>query len=246
LTAVIEEARARTNRLVELPDGEDVALEIVRDKPWWGFCGYLGDLRSRISVNVDLPLSAIDLLVLAMHETYPGHHAERCTKEHPLVRRQGLLEETLVLVPTPQSLVAEGIAVLAPEMLLESDGGSALAAVVQDAGIDLDLAHALAVSRAHEPCRWAEVNAALMLHDGGASEVETQAYLQRWALMTPTLAAHLIRSSPNRPRGPTSSPTPPVESSAVRTSRESRSASAACCPSSCVSATCSRRRRQAR
>ena len=110
VAAVIEEARAWTRGLVELPDGEGVVLEIVRDKPWLAFCDYLGDLRSRIAVNVDLPMSAIELLRLAIHETYPGHHAERCSKEHLLVRGRGLLEETIVLVPTPQSLVSEGIA----------------------------------------------------------------------------------------------------------------------------------------
>jgi hypothetical protein len=193
IAAVIEKARAWTRRLLELPEGEGVALEIVRDKPWWAFCVYLGDLRSRVAVNVDLPLSAMDLLILAIHETYPGHHAERASKEHLLVRGRGLLEETLVLVPTPQSLVAEGIAVLAPEVLLEGEGGAALAAVVHEAAIELDLVHAFAVERAHEPCRWAEVNAALMLHDGGASEAQTEAYLQRWALMTPAWAAHMIR-----------------------------------------------------
>jgi hypothetical protein len=193
VAAVIEEARAWTRGLVELPDGEGVVLEIVHDKPWMAFCGYLGDLRSRIAVNVDLPLSAFELLVLAMHETYPGHHAERCIKEHLLVRGRGLLEETLVLVPTPQSLVSEGIAKLAPSLLLEGDAGAALAAVIHDAGIELDLARALAVERAHEPLRWAEVNAALMLHEGGVSEADTQAYLKRWGLMTPKLAAHMIR-----------------------------------------------------
>lgn len=193
IAAVIEEARAWTGRLVELPDGEGVALEIVRDKPWWASCVYLGALRSRVAVNVDLPLSAIELLILTLHETYPGHHAERCCKEHLLVRGRGLLEETLVLVPTPQTLVTEGIAVLAPEVLLEGDAGAALAAVMHDAGIELDLARDLAIKRALEPCRWAEVNAALMLHDGGASEAETQAYLKRWALMTPEWAAHMIR-----------------------------------------------------
>jgi hypothetical protein len=193
IAAVIQEARAWTGRLVELPDGEGVALEIVRDKPWWAFCGYLGALRSRIAVNVDLPLSAIDLLILAMHETYPGHHVERCSKEHLLVRGRGLLEETLVMVPTPQSLVSEGIAKLAPFALLEGDGGSALAAVLHDAGIEFDLVHSLAVVRSLEPCGWAEVNAALMLHEGGASEAEAHAYLERWGLMTSKFAAHVIR-----------------------------------------------------
>ena len=149
-------------------------------------------------MNVDLPLAAIELLVLAMHETYPGHHTERCCKEHLLVRGRGLLEETLVLVPTPQSLLSEGIATLAPSMLLEGDGGADFAAIVHDAGVELDLDHALAVRRALEPCRWAEVNAALMLHEEGASEAETKAYLERWGLMTPDWAAHMIRffSSP--------------------------------------------------
>ena len=140
-------ARGRAS-LVELPAGEGVVLEIVRDEPWLAFCDYLGDLRSRIAVNVDLPMSAIELLVLAIHETYPGHHTERACKEQLLVRGRGLLEETLVLVPTPQSLVSEGIAELAPSLLLEGDAGAALAAVVREAGIELDLAHALAVERA--------------------------------------------------------------------------------------------------
>jgi hypothetical protein len=193
VAATIEQARKLTRGLIELPAGEGVVLEIVRDKSWMAFCGYLGDLRSRIEVNVDLPLPAIGLLILAIHETYPGHHAERCSKEQLLVRGQGLLEETIVLIPTPQSLVSEGIATVAPEVLLEGEGGAALAALVLDAGVELDLAHALAVQRALEPCRWAEVNAALMLHDDGASEAEVHAYLERWGLMTSQLAAHVIR-----------------------------------------------------
>jgi hypothetical protein len=193
VAAVIEEARAWTRGLVELPAGEGVVLEIVRDEPWLAFNYYLGDLQSRIAVNVDLPTSALELLRLTIHETYPGHHAERSSKEHVLVRGRGLVEETLVLVPTPQSLVSEGIAEHAPNVLLEGDGGVAFAAVMHDAGFELDLAHALAVERALEPCTWADVNAALMLHDAGASEAEAQAYLERWGLMTPKLAAHLIR-----------------------------------------------------
>jgi hypothetical protein len=191
--AAIEQARAWTQGLVELPAGEGIVLETVHAKPWWAFCEYLGDLRSRVAVNVDLPMAAIELLVLASHETYPGHHAERCSKEHLLVRGRGLLEETLVLVPTPQSLISEGIAKLAPSLLLEGDGGAPLAAVIQDGGVDFDLAHDLAVKRALEPCEWAQVNAALMLHEEGASEAETEAYLKRWALMTPKWTAHMIR-----------------------------------------------------
>ena len=193
VAAVVEEAQAATRRLVDLPPGEGVTVCAVRDKPYLAFCRYLGDLRSQIDVNVDLPISAIEVLGLTIHETYPGHHAERCCKEELLVRGRGLLEETIVLVPTPQSLIAEGIAKLAPPLLLEGDAGPSLAAVVHDAGIDFDLEHALTVQRALEPCSWADVNAALMLYEGGASDAEAQAYLERWGLLTPQLAEHVIR-----------------------------------------------------
>jgi hypothetical protein len=193
LASAIEEARAWTRTLVDLPAGEEVELEIVRDKPWLASCDYLGDLRSRIAVNADLPVSAVELLVLAIHETYPGHHAERSCKEHLLVDGRGLLEETLVLAPTPQTLVTEGIAKLAPYLVLEGQGAASLAAVVDDAGLELDLAHAVAVRRAHEPCERAAVDAALMLHEDGASEAEAQAHLERWGLESPEWAAHAIR-----------------------------------------------------
>jgi hypothetical protein len=189
IVAAIAEARAQTSELVLLPDGEGVDVEVVHDVPWLAFCDYLGDFRSRISVNVDLPLSAPELLVLAMHETYPGHHVERALKEQLLVRGRRMLEEAIAMVPTPQMLVSEGIAGLAPRLLLEGPGGHAL---VRAAGVEFDLEQALAVERVMRPCRWAEVNAALMLHDG-AADTDVQAYLQRWALLSPEMAAHVIR-----------------------------------------------------
>jgi hypothetical protein len=193
VTAVIAEARAWTRRLVDLPDGEGVDLDVVSDVSWLAFNDYLGGLRGRVAVNVDLPMTPVELLHRTLHETYPGHQAERSAKEHLLVRGRGLLEETLVLVPTPQSLVSEGIAELAPGVLLDGEAVAALAAVVRDAGIAFDLDHARAVELAMQPCRWAEVNAALMLHDAGADEADVRAYLERWGLMSPELAAHLVR-----------------------------------------------------
>lgn len=78
-------------------------------------------------------------------------------------------------------------------MLLEGEGRAELAAAVRDAGVEFDLAHGLAVHEALAPCRWAEVNAALMLHEDGASEGEVRAYLERWGLMSSQLSAHMIR-----------------------------------------------------
>jgi hypothetical protein len=194
VAGLIEEARSWTRGLVELPDGEGVDLEVVHDKPWLAFCEYRGGLRSQISVNADLPMSAFELLHIACHETYPGHHTERVCKDDRLVRGEGLLEETLVLLPTPQSLVSEGIAELGSDLLLSSGGGERLAEVLTTAaGIELDLPRALAVSRAREPCGWAEVNASLILHENGRSADDARAYLERWGLRTPDFAAHVIR-----------------------------------------------------
>jgi hypothetical protein len=193
LVGLVEEARAWTRHAVGLPVGEAVTLEVVRDKPWTGYCTYQGGLASRIEVNADRPQAALDLLVLTAHETYPGHHTEHAWKDLLLVRDGGLLEETIALLPTPRSVVAEGIATVAPRLLLESEAGARLAAVVHDAGVELDLARALAVDRARDPCRLAPVNAALMLHERGASAEEAHAYLMRWALASHGLADHRIR-----------------------------------------------------
>ena len=96
---------------------------------------------------MDLPISAHELVHLTSHETYPGHHAERACKDPQLlVRGRGLVEETLVLVPAPQSLVSEGIAELhAGGLLLGGDGAERLTAVLRRNGIELDLEEALAV-----------------------------------------------------------------------------------------------------
>ena len=84
--ALIEEARAWARGVAELPEGERVDLEVVHDRAWRAFCEYQGGLRSQISVNADLPISAFELLHVTCHETYPGHHAERVCKDHLLVR----------------------------------------------------------------------------------------------------------------------------------------------------------------
>src|SRR5262249_6563721 len=54
--ALREELQERTAGLVELPDGERLEAELVTGKPWAAYNWYLGDLRSRIEINTDLPM----------------------------------------------------------------------------------------------------------------------------------------------------------------------------------------------
>ena len=121
LRAVIAVLRTRMGALVELPAGEQIVVEEVHDEPWWAFNYYLGGLRSRVVVNSDQQTTAADLVTLAAHEVYPGHHTERVVKEQLLVRDQGFLEESIQLVPTPQSLVGEGIAELGLEIIMDDE-----------------------------------------------------------------------------------------------------------------------------
>ena len=87
--------RERTRAFVELPEGEELTIEPVTDEPWWAFNYYLGDLRSRVVMNVDVPTTGLDLIHLAAHEVYPGHHTEHAVKEQLLARDQGAIEESL-------------------------------------------------------------------------------------------------------------------------------------------------------
>ncbi len=191
--AVVEEARARTRDLFGLPDGETIEVELVRDTPWLGYHEYLGDLRGRISVNVDKPRPAISLLVLALHEAYAGHQAERCNKEVSLIRGRGLVEESIAVVTAPQSLVSEGLAELSIELLLDGPTGAVFETLVNEHGVELDLAHARAVQRATEPLGWLGVDAALLLHDEGRTPEETTAFLAERALISEDNASRWVR-----------------------------------------------------
>src|SRR5205814_4126445 len=93
-----------------LPEQETVEFEVVTDKPWSGFNYYLGNYRSRVAVNADLPKRKAALVHLVAHETYPGHHTEHCRKERLLVEAARELEHTIFLVNTPDCLIAEGLA----------------------------------------------------------------------------------------------------------------------------------------
>jgi len=190
---VVALLRDRAAAIVELPDGEGVELEAVHDEPWWAFNYYEGDLRSRVVVNVDTLTTTDDLTELAAHEVYPGHHTERAVKEQLLVREQGLLGEAIQLVPTPQSLVAEGIAETGPGLVLDDGTRAALSDLFEREGLPWDPRLGWEIREARTPLRGIGVDAALLLHEGGASEDEAKAHVTRWALSTPEQAAQSVR-----------------------------------------------------
>jgi len=192
VASLAEELRAITDRLFGLPDGEQVDFELVTDKPWSGFNTYLGDLKSRVAVNTDLPVLSISLAHLVAHEAYPGHHTEHCRKEVGLVRRRRWWEESIFLVGTPQCLMAEGLADLGLETVLGRRPESAVAAHLHPLGIRYDADVVAAVSEAGEALGSVRGNAAWRLYVDGAPPDVVVDEVARWALLPRVRAAKAV------------------------------------------------------
>jgi hypothetical protein len=187
--------RRRTEELlVELPAGESLSVEPVTDEPWWAFNYYLGDLRSRVVLNTDVPTTGPDLIHLAGHEVYPGHHTEHAVKEQLLIRDRGHIEEGIQLVPTPQAVLSEGIAETGVDLLLDDATKEEAYAILRRHGATLvDPERSERITRVAEGLRTVGLDAALMIHEEGASVEDAQAYVERWSLNTPEQAAHTVR-----------------------------------------------------
>ncbi len=195
-SAVVTLAAALRERVAGpagLPPEERIVFEIERDVPWSGFNYYLGDYSSRVAVNADVDHRMSQFPVLVAHECYPGHHTEHCRKEKLLVHAGGLAEQTIFLVNTPQSLMAEGLGDLALTAAV-GPGWAAWAAQVLDGigpAFDPELAEALEL--ASRPLNTVRQNAAIMLHDRGVDPDEVVAYLRRWSLVDEKRARGQLR-----------------------------------------------------
>jgi hypothetical protein len=183
IDSLADDLRERTDRMFGLPDGEHVDFELVTNQPWAGFNYYLGDLRSRVAINTDLPVLSPTLPHLVAHEAYPGHHTEHTRKEVGLVRRRNHVEETIFLVGTPQCLLAEGLADLGLEVVVGERPEPVVAEHLRPLGIPYDAEVAARVSQAGKALNGVRGNAALMLHEDGAGVDTVVDYLSRWSLL---------------------------------------------------------------
>jgi hypothetical protein len=120
LSAVMDRAlqgcRERTLAHMKLPPGESVTVEFVHNKPWSAFSRYQGNFHSLIQINADFGLTVDQVLQLACHEGYPGHHAYNSLRELQLVRDWNLAEFMVQPTFSPQSLASEAAATFAIEL----------------------------------------------------------------------------------------------------------------------------------
>lgn len=114
--AAMQEARLRTRRHIQLPEGEQIRIECVAGKPWTASSRCLGNGQSVIQLNMDTAFTIDELLYLACHEGYPGHHVTNLLLEDRLARRRGWSEFNVYPLHGPLSLISEGIAVYSMEL----------------------------------------------------------------------------------------------------------------------------------
>ncbi|MCD0166332.1 hypothetical protein [Deinococcus sp. 12RED42] len=193
---ILAELRSRVSERFGLPDGEDFSIELVNDRPWSGYNWPLGNLKSRIDINTDLPVLLPALPDLLAHEGYPGHHTEHATKEAGLVRGRGWQEHSIQLINAPECVVSEGIAVNALRAVMTPDEAEAwltgeLAAL---AGLDADDIRAfLAVTQVKKALGGVSGEAAMRLHADHAPEGEVLEFLQTYALASEARARQSLR-----------------------------------------------------
>jgi hypothetical protein len=181
MSSLADDLRERTRALFGLPEGEHVEFELVSGQPWSGFNYYLGDLRSRVAVNTDLPVLSTGLAHLVAHESYPGHHTER-----------QWWEESIFLVGTPQCLLAEGLADHGLEVVMGRRPEEVVAGHLRPLGIRYDAEVVAAVSEAGEALGAVRQNAAFRLHEDGADVETVTGEVARWGLLSWDRAAKAV------------------------------------------------------
>lgn len=184
--------RPRARALATMPEEETVTYQTVSGVPWIAYNRYEGRSHSRVEVNADFPVPIPLLVDLAAHESYPGHHTERAAKEAGLLRALGRVETSVVISPGPESLVSEGIGMIALEHALGPEPFDVVADALRPLGVAFDPAETHEVHRARDAFYDVGVNAAFLLHEDGATAQEAEEYLRAWGLESDARAARTV------------------------------------------------------
>ena len=183
----LDAARTKNAAFVSLPAGESFETVLVTGKPWNAYNWYLGNFKSRIELNTDLPTELNGLFGTMCHEGYPGHHVYNALLEDRLVKRQGFIEFTVYPLYSPQSLLAEGTANVGLDILFTDDERRQVLTEVLGPAAGVPAEAILALDRirvASKPLKYVNGEAARMLLDDGAPEADVVAFMSRWGLVT--------------------------------------------------------------
>ncbi len=194
IRASAERFRTAARRDFTLPVDEGIDWEEAHDQPWGASATYLGRGRTRILVNVDVPVEVTIAAFLASHEAYPGHHVEHVVKDRTLIEEAGLGEATLRTMGTPEAVISEGLADLAREVVMsDRELEAELRRIGREVGVDGDWTAAVAMRTGMNELQAANANAAILLHQDGLPEREIRDYLTDVGLVPAEHLEHLLR-----------------------------------------------------
>jgi hypothetical protein len=193
VVASSERLRGVTRRDFDLPEGEEIAWEATRDQPWGAEARFEGGGRTRIKVNLDLPLPVSAAAYLAAHEAYPGHHAEHVTKERTLVQA-GVGEAAMRTMNTPESMLAEGLADVGREVVMsDRELAAELQRIGREVGVRADWLGAVEVHEAMQELAPVGGNAGFLLHHEGRPVREVRAWAKEMSAMDEQQLDHAFR-----------------------------------------------------
>lgn len=179
---VLAEVRRRSASIWPISSDESVELKVVSNKPWGGYNWYLGDCRSLVEINEDVPMNLHYLVEMVAHEAYPGHHLEKILKDEKWYRGEGHLDLTIFLYNTPQCVIAEGIATSAAGQIFAP--GEVEAYVQRElypqVGMSPDGVDAAQVQKGLDLLADVDGNACFLLLEEGRPEDEVAEYIARY------------------------------------------------------------------
>jgi hypothetical protein len=190
------ELRADSATAWPIPDGEELVVSLVTGQPWAAYNWYDGSLRSRIEIEISVPVRAPQLIGTLAHETFPGHHLEHVWKEQRLFRERGHVEASMLLINTPEAYISEGLAEVGHTLVVDPARWQELLIEVCDrAGIELDAEGAereWRTSQVLRLLRGASGDAALQLHSARRSVEDVKRFLVQDGLFTSDRAAKTL------------------------------------------------------
>lgn len=121
LQTAIAESRRLTLEHITLPDNEGFEMDFVYGKPWGASVAYRGDGQSLVQINSSAPFGIADVIAVAGHELYPGHHTHLTLLEKHLAQGKRWVEFSILPLNSPLALIAEGLAEYGCRDLLATD-----------------------------------------------------------------------------------------------------------------------------
>jgi len=196
IKAAIAAYRKRTRQHVTLPADEGFDMEFVFGKPWGASVTYQGDGTSLVQVNSSAPFCIADIVRIARHEIYPGHHTHLSLLDTHLVQGRSWMEFSILPLYSPLALVAEGIAEYGSYDLFTRTERLEFERSVLFPLANLDPAQAETYDKIMElksAMDGAIVEAARRFLDGQMDDDQTRQWLRRYCLMAPGAEGSLIR-----------------------------------------------------